>query len=105
MMNNPQRTPLFDVQGFVRKYVPFTGRFIAAEKSGPGQWVLATFPTPNVDASFTIALGSIPGGYLVYQKSVAGTVYNGANQGSDWTANKIVLRASAAGTYRLWVST
>lgn len=67
------------------------------------QWLTAVFASPNVDTSFVISLGSAPDGYIQYQASVPGIVYNGTNQGSDWTPNKVVLRASVAGTYRLWL--
>lgn len=84
-------------------FIPFTGHYRSGGRTGVAQWLTAVFALANVDTSFVISLGSAPDGYLQYQASVAGTVYNGSNQGSDWTPNVIVLRASVAGTYRLWI--
>lgn len=86
------------------QFIPFAGHFQSGGKSGNGVWLTAVFTLANTDTSFVIALGNAPDGYFQFQASVAGTVYNGTNQGTDWTANRVVLRASAAGTYRLWVS-
>ncbi len=85
--------------------MPFVGRFISGGKTGNGVWLTAVFAAANTDTSFTIALGSAAAdGYIQFQASVAGTVYNGTNQGTDWTPTKIVLRASAIGSYLLWLS-
>ena len=88
----------------VKYFIPFATHFQSGGKSGNGVWLTAVFATPNVDTSFAIANGMVPDGYFVFQASVPGVVYNGSNQGTDWSSNLIVLRASAAGTYRLWIS-
>lgn len=95
----------FDVLGFVRRMIPFShAPFRNGQKDGRGQQLIATFASPNADTTFTLALGHVPGEYVEESKSVAGVVYNGSNQKSDWTPNAIVLRASVAGTYHLWVA-
>ena len=106
MIKPPPGAPAaFDLNSWIRKVIPFTGRFIAGEKSGLGFWLTATFAAPNSDTTFIISNGMIPNiGYVVVQASAGGIVYNGSNQGSDWTANSIVLRATAAGTYKMWLS-
>ena len=95
----PGRPGVFDIQGFVRRYIPFATRFQGGFKSGMGEDVTFVFVSPNVDTAFTLALGKIPSRYVVHWRSVGGVVFNGSNQGSDWTATKIVLRATSAGTY------
>ena len=90
--------------GFVRKLIPFSHRpWRSGQKDGPGQQLTAVFANANTDTSFTLALGHIPQVYVVEQASVGGVVYNGSNQGTDWSGVKIVLRATVAGSYRLWV--
>lgn len=81
----------------------YPGHFRTGQKTGWSQWLTAVFPNANVDATFVIALGSVPDGYQPYQSTVGGIVYNGSNQGSDWTATSITLRATVAGTYKLIV--
>lgn len=86
------------------QFIPFAGHFQPGGKSGNGVWVLAVFTAANVDTSFVIALGNAPDGYFVFQKSAPMDIYNGSNQTTDWTSNRIILRATAIGTARLWVS-
>lgn len=93
----PGRPGLFDVQSFMRRYIPFSGRFLANQKSGPrGQYVTVQFGTANVDVSVPLALGHVPSGYIPVGQTKAGSIYNGTNEGSDWTPSAIVLRCDAA---------
>jgi hypothetical protein len=97
--------PFSSILGVIRKMIPFShSPWRTGQKDGRGQQLLALFNNANTDTSFTLALGHVPEQYVEQQKSVAGVVYNGSNQGTDWTPTKIVLRASAAGTYRLWIA-
>lgn len=81
----------------------YPGHFRSGQKTGWSQWLTCVFASPNVDTSFIIAPGSVPDGYQQYQASVGGIVYNGSNQGTDWTPTSITLRATVAGTYKLVV--
>lgn len=86
-------------------FIPFVGHFRSGNKTGGNaQWLTAVFVSPNVDTTFAIALGSAPDGYFQFAASVPGTVYNDTNQGALNTPDKIILRATAAGTYRLLLS-
>lgn len=98
---SPGRPTLTDIQSFARRYIPFSKRFVANDKDGRGQYITAVFANANTDTSFVIAVGYVPDGYVVEQASVGGVVYNGSNQGTDWTPKKIVLRATIAGTYHV----
>lgn len=93
-----------DILGWIRKLVPFTHfPFRNHQRDGTFQQLTAVFGSPNVDTNFTLSLGRIPSVYVQGGSTVAGIVYNGSNQGSDWTPKLIVLRASVAGTYNVWV--
>lgn len=84
--------------------VPFvSGTIRDGERSGRGQYRLVTFATANADTSFALTLGHVPAGYLTLRNAPGGVVYDGTNLGSDWTASLIVLRASIAGNYTLWI--
>lgn len=91
----PGRPGVFDVQGFVRKYIPFSSLFRANQKTGMGQDVIAVFTAANADLNVPLALGQVPTRYIVNWKSAAGDVYNGSRQAADWKPNLIVLRCSA----------
>lgn len=92
----PGRPGVFDVQGFVRKYIPFSSFFRANQKTGVGQDVSVVFTAADTDTNVPLALGQVPTRYLVHWKSGAGDVYNGSRQGADWKPNLIVLRCTAA---------
>ena len=98
----PGRPGLYDLQGYIRKLVPFASTFITGQRSGRGQWLTATFAGANTNTTFTLALGHVPGGFVEYNKTVGGTVF--APSTAAWTANSITLQATVAGTYLLWVS-
>ncbi len=92
----PGAPPVFDIQGFVRKYIPFSSLFRANQKTGVGQDFTATFTAANTDLNITLALGQVPTRYIIHWKSAAGDVYNGSRQGADWKPNLIVLRCTTA---------
>lgn len=96
-------TAPFDLLAQVRKYIPFSHGWRLNQKDGRGQMVNFVAASPNVDTNIKLSLGHTPQGYIVLGATVAGIVYFGSNQGTDWTPIKIVLRASAAGGYNLWV--
>lgn len=95
--------PDYSVLTFMRKFIPFSHvPWRNGQKDGQGQQLIAVFASPNVDTPFTISLGYVPGHYTQpMNATVAATIYNGSNQGSDWTPNKIVLRSTAAGTFHI----
>ena len=90
--------------GTVRKLIPFTHRpFRSGQRDGNGQQLQIVFGSPNVDTAAKLSLGRIPQYFVQLNATVGGVLYNGSNQGADWTAVKIVLRATVAGTYNLVV--
>lgn len=97
----PGRPGVFDVQSFVRKYVPFSSRFLSNTKSGMGYDLVAVFGAPNTPTVFTIALGQIPSRFVQQFASVGGVVF--APSTAAWTPNSITLEATVAGTYHCWV--
>ena len=97
----PGRPGVFDVQGFLRKYVPFSSRFQNNTKSGMGFDLVAVFANANTPTAFVIALGQIPSRYVQQFSTVGGVVFSPST--AAWTPNSITLQASVAGTYHLWV--
>jgi len=97
----PGRGNVFDVQGFVRKYVPFSSRFLNNTKSGLGYDLVATFANANTPTAFTIALGQIPSRYVQQFSTVGGVVFSPST--AAWTPNSVTLEATVAGTYHVWV--
>lgn len=95
------RPGVFDVQGFIRKYIPFSSRFLGNQKSGMGEYLSATFANANANTAFTIAVGRIPSVFVQLGATVGGIVF--APSTAAWTPNSITLQATVAGTYRLWV--
>ena len=78
---------------------PFTAPAVNATRIGAGfEFVNQTINT--TDTSFTLYnFQRLPSRIIVTGQEQAGSVYNGSNQRSDWTAEKVVLRASVQGTY------
>ena len=62
-----------------------------------------TFTTANTDATFNHLLGRKPNGYKVFRTKKGGVVYDGTNNGSDWTSTVIVLRNTVVNDV-CWVS-
>jgi len=82
----------------------FASKRKSGQRSGRGQYVDVTFAAPNADQAIVVALPAKPSMYVAIRKSAPCDVSDGANLGSDWTANKIVLRSTAAATVTLYVN-
>lgn len=98
----PGRAPVFDIQAFVRKFIPFTANYLSGQKNGHGQDITATFANANTNTTFTIALGGIPSRFIQQGSTVGGVVF--APSQAAWTSNRIVLQATVAGTYQIFVA-
>lgn len=59
---------------------------------GRGVLKHVTITTSNTDQTIVHNLGRIPVGYWQIQSVNGSYVYNGANNGTDWTGKNIVLR-------------
>jgi len=82
----------------------FAAKRKSGQRTGRGQYVDVTFAVANTDQAIPVALASRPSMYVPIRKSAACDVYDGANAGSDWTPNKIVLRSTVAATVTLYVN-
>jgi hypothetical protein len=102
----PGRPGLFDVQGFVRKFIPFgQGKIVNGQHSGPGQYLICAFAAPNSDTTFAHTCGRVPNNVIsTFIPSGGGAVTAGGSGKAAWTVNSIILRAPAAGTYTVWIS-
>lgn len=98
----PGRPAIFDIQSFVRKFIPFTGNYRNGQKNARGQDLTAVFASPNVNTQFTIALGHIPTRVVQQGATVGGVVF--APSQAAWSSISITLQASVAGTYQLLVT-
>lgn len=62
-----------------------------------GQFITyTTNGTVNTQDTIPHTLGSVPVGYLVISKSIAGDIYQQANTGTAWTAKNIYLKCTTA---------
>jgi hypothetical protein len=66
-------------------------------------WYLGIVAIGTTDTTLPHKLGRIPSGYILWRAQVAGSVYDGSHDGSDWTSSEIVLRATVAGNYGILV--
>lgn len=55
------------------------------------------------DTVLPIKLGRIPSRYWVTRNQGGGSVQDGSNLGADWTPSQIVLKATIAGKYSLFI--
>lgn len=60
------------------------------------------FASANANTTISHGLGRKPSGYIVLGRSVAGEIFDDRTQ-SGWTDKAIVLQASVAGHYDLWI--
>lgn len=67
-------------------------------------WVRLNVNFPNANTNQTIqhGLGRVPSGYMCIGRSVAGELLDDRTK-AGWTHDAIVLQASAAGDYDLWI--
>ncbi len=83
------------------------GPFVASSVNGTRIGAAYEFVDQTVNTTdTTFALynfGRKPSRVILTGQHQAGSIFNGSNQRSDWTAEQIVLRASVSGTYSFWV--
>ena len=73
------------------------------DRSGNGTFLVVTFGVANSATVFTHFIGRTPNIYLVVGSQQAGTVYGTSADIAAWTNKTVTLRASATGTYTIYV--